>query len=183
MGSFYTNLAVRGVTQSELLHWLRGRPAFVSKIQAGIVVVLDAACEDQAVPVLANLSSEISKAFHCHVFAILNHDDDVLYFELYGDGRRVDAYNSCPAFFEESPKSNDPVGGDAAQLCAIFGANDVAKLEAALRGNYVFAFERHRDMAVALGLPSFSVGLGYNYMNRGNLPPGAVNGEYVHSEA
>lgn len=183
MGSFYTNHTVRGPSQSELLEWLRDRPAYVSKSERGLSVVLDAESEDQDGEVLAGLASEISGQLNCHVLAVLNHDDDVLYFELYENGEKIDEYNSSPAFFNESAESDEPTGGNAALLSTIFGASDQGKVEAALRGDYVFAFERHRDLALALGLPMYSVGLGYNYVSEGDLPPDAPDGEYKHSEA
>ena len=183
MGSFYTNHTVRGPSQSKLLEWLRDRPAYVSKSERGLSVVLDAESEDQDGEVLAGLASEISGQLNCHVLAVLNHDDDVLYFELYENGEKIDEYNSSPAFFNESAESDEPTGGNAALLSTIFGASDQGKVEAALRGDYVFAFERHRDLALALGLPMYSVGLGYNYVSEGDLPPDAPDGEYKHSEA
>ena len=183
MGSFYTNHTVRGPSQAELLDWLRDRPAFVSKSERGLSVVLDAECEDQDGEVLASLAADISGQMNCHVLAVLNHDDDVLYFELYENGEKIDEYNSSPAFFDDSADSNEPKGGNAALLSSVFGASDPAKVEATLRGEYVFAFERHRDLALALGLPMYSVGLGYNYVSEGDLPPNAPDGEYKHSEA
>jgi hypothetical protein len=183
LGSFYTNHTVRGPSQAELLDWLGDRPAFVSKSERGLSVVLDAECEDQDGEVLASLASGISGQMHCHVLAVLNHDDDVLYFELYENGEKIDEYNSSPAFFDDSADSDEPKGGNAALLGKVFGDSDPAKVEAALRGEYVFAFERHRDLALALGLPMYSVGLGYNYVSEGDLPPDAPDGEYKHSEA
>jgi hypothetical protein len=183
LGSFYTNHTVRGPSQKQLLEWLHDRPAFVSKSEGGLSVVLDAECEDQDGQVLADLASAISKEFSCHVLAVLNHDDDVLYFELYVNGDKIDEYNSSPAFFDESAEADEPIGGNAQQLCNVFGAADPEKVEVALRGEYVFAYERHRDLAVALGLPMYCVGLGYNYVSEGNLPPDAPDGEYIHSEA
>ncbi|MBQ0944525.1 hypothetical protein KAK07_14400 [Ideonella sp. 4Y16] len=183
MGSFYTNHTVRGPSQAQLLEWLHDRPAFVSKVEHGQAVVLDAECEEQDGEVLAGLASQISKQFSCPVLAVLNHDDDVLYFELYENGIKTDEYNSSPSFFDESADTDEPLGGDAERLCSVFNATDPEKVEAALRGDYVFAFKRHRDLALALGLPIYSVGLGYNYVSEGDLPPDAPDGEYKHSEA
>jgi hypothetical protein len=174
---------VRGPSQDQLLDWLHDRPAYVSKCEGGLSVVLDAECEDQDGEVLSGLASEMSAKFSCHVLAVLNHDDDVLYFELYENGNKIDEYNSSPAFFDESAESDEPIGGNAAQLCKVFGAADPTKVEVALRGDYVFAFERHRDLAVALGLPMYSVGIGYNYVSEGDLPPDTPDGEYKHSDA
>jgi hypothetical protein len=183
LGSFYTNHTVRGTSQAKLLEWLHDRPAYVSKSERGLSVVLDAECEDQDGEVLASLAKRMSGDLNCHVLAILNHDDDVLYFELYENGNKIDEYNSSPGFFDESSDSDEPTGGNAALLCTIFGASDPDRVEAALRGDYVFAFERHRDLALALGLPMYSVGLGYNYVSEGDWPPDAPDGEYKHSEA
>ena len=183
MGSFYTSHTVCGPSQQDLLGWLERRPAMVSRTENGLTVLLDQECEEQNGEVLASVASQISKDFDCHVLALLNHDDDVLYFELYGSGEKMDEYNSSPAFFSEDAESNDPVGGNVALLCSIFEAKDAAAVEEALRGDYVFAFERHRDLAVALGLPLHSVGIGYNYASEGDLPPDTPNGEYQRSEA
>jgi hypothetical protein len=62
----------------------------------------------------------------------------------------------------------------------VFGVANSAPIETALRNpDYVFAVERHSDLALALGLPEFSVGLGYTYAEAGDLPPGT----YTHSGA
>jgi hypothetical protein len=184
MGSFYTNHTVRGPSQQELLDWLGTRPALVSKTQARTTVVLDAACEDQDGEKLAELAAQISSHFRCAVLAVLNHDDDILYFELYENGQKTDEYNSNPAYFSEDAEPDEPSGGDATRLCSVFGAADPGNVDTVLRKTeYVFATERHHALALALGLPLHSVGLGYNYVSEGDLPPGCPNGEYRHSEA
>jgi hypothetical protein len=184
LGSFYTSHTVRGPAQQQLLNWLGQRPALVSKTESGITVVLDAACEDQDGEKLSSLAAQLSSHFKCPVLAILNHDDDILYYELHENGEKTDEYNSNPAYFDDSAESDEPSGGDAHRLCSVFGASDPAKVDAILRDSeYVFAMERHLALAQALGLPLHSVGLGYNYASEGNLPPNTPDGEYRHSEA
>src|SRR2546421_4099689 len=117
MGSFYTSHTVRGPSQQALLAWLGARPALVSKTEAGTTVVLDAACEDQGGEKPAELAAQISGHFQCAVLATLNHDDDILYFELYENGVKTDEYNSNPAYFDEDAESDEPSGGDATRLC------------------------------------------------------------------
>jgi hypothetical protein len=182
LGSFYTSHTVRGPSQAQLLEWLRGRPAYVSECERGQVVVLDAACEEQDLEVLANFASRLSKEFCSPVLAVMNHDDDILYFELYEDGKKIDAYDSSPGYFDVDSESDAPTGGDAALLCRTFGATDHEQVEASLRGEYDFAVERHRDLAVALGLPLCAVGLGYEYVSKGESSPDAPDSEYTHTE-
>ncbi len=182
MGSFYTSHLVRGPSQSQVLSWLGDRPAFVSKTDNGNTVVLDAACESQDGEELAALATGLSAHFDCTVLALLNHDDDILHFELYERGEKTDEYNSTPGYFDGSDSAAGPTGGDALRLASLFGAADSSAVESVLRKpDYVFAMERHRDLAAALGLPAFSVGLGYTYAEAGELPPGTVPGTYAHS--
>jgi hypothetical protein len=184
MGSFYTSHIVRGPSQSQVLAWLKERPAYVSVTQGGTTVVLDAACESQDGEELAELAAGLSAQFKCPVLALLNHDDDILYYELHESGKKTDEYNSSPGFFGEGESEAGPSGGDAARLAKAFGVTDSAPIEAALRNpGYVFAMERHRDLAAALGLPEFSVGLGYTYAEAGEFPPGTPPDAYTHSGA
>jgi len=184
MGSFYTSHVVHGASQPQILAWLKQRPAYVSVTHGRTTVVLDAACESQDGEELAALASDLSTQFKCPVLALLNHDDDILYFELYENGEKTDEYDSSPGYFGEGDPEAGPAGGDAARLAKIFGVADSAPIEATLRNpDYVFAMERHRDLAAALGLPEFSVGLGYTYVEAGDLPPGTAPGTYTHSGA
>lgn len=182
MGSFYSSHVLRGPSQAQVLKWLGDRPAFVSQTVAGNTVVLDAACESQDGRALAALASGMSAHFGCAVLALLNHDDDILYFELYENGRKIDEYNSMPGYFGDGDPEAGPAGGDAARLAAIFGAANSAQVEDVLRKrDYAFAVERHMDLALALGLPAFSVGLGYTYAKDGQFPLGTTPDTYRHS--
>ncbi|HEX8610427.1 MAG TPA: hypothetical protein VF800_04000 [Telluria sp.] len=171
MGSFYTSHTVRGPSQQTLLAHMNQRRAFVSREEGGNVTVLDEATECQDPQVLGALGQSLSACFACPVLAVLNHDDSFLYLELYENGEKTDQYNSDPAAFSDEDGDEDgfgvPEGGDAARLCAAFGAADVAavaQVEAVLRdASFMLAVERHERLAEALGLPAFSVGLGFTY--------------------
>jgi hypothetical protein len=69
-----------------------------------------------------------------------------------------------------------PEGGDAKKLCAAFEANMITEVEAILRkpsvdeDGYVFAFERHADLAGTLGIPPFGVGASFSSISNGELP-------------
>ncbi|NHZ98399.1 hypothetical protein [Massilia sp. CCM 8734] len=166
MGSFYTSHTLRGPSQQAVLAHMNERRAFVSREEDGNLTVLDEASECQDPQVLGALAQSLSAFFACPVLALLNHDDNFLYLELYENGAKTDQYNSNPAAFSEDDEDGFgvPQGGDAARLCAAFGAADVGAVEAVLRDeSFMMAVERHERLAEALGLPAFSVGLGFTY--------------------
>lgn len=182
MGSFYTSHTLHGPSQDRVLEWLAGRPAYVSTTDRSVTTVLDKECESQDGESLATLAQQLSEHFGCAVLAVLNHDDDILYFELYESGEKTDEYNSSPGYFGEEVEDDGPTGGDADRLVAAFGAGSAENVGIVLRKpDYVFATERHRDLFAALGLPAASVGLGFNYVEAGDLPPWAPAGYFARS--
>src|SRR5262249_3594018 len=108
--------------------------------------------------------------------------DDIFWYQLYLSGELVDEYDSLPGYFDASAEPSAPAGGDAQKLCKAFGAASVAQVESILRKSsfdedgYVFAVERHTDLARALGIPSFGVGAGFRYVADGELPEGLDEG-------
>jgi len=178
MGNFYTNYTLRGPSQQEVAKALAGRSAIVTPAQGGCVVVFDERSEEQDDKVIAALAARLSRDFGCPVLAVLNHDDDILWYQLYLDGTLADTYDSSPGYFNPSAKPSAPAGGDARKLCNAFGAAKVAEVEAILRKSslggegYVFAVDRHADLARDLGIPPFGVGVGFNDIADGELPDG-----------
>jgi hypothetical protein len=182
MGSFYTSHTLRGPSSSDVLAFLKDRSAYVSTSDSPVTVVLDEACESQDVQLLADLGARLSSHFRCPVLAMLNCDDDVLYFELYEDGEKTDEYDSYPAYSGEEKADERPSGGDASRLAAVFGGKDVGAIEAILRrSDYVIETRRHMDLADALGLPKFAVGIGYRYAADNNLPPEISKANFVRT--
>lgn len=168
MGSFYTSHTLRGPSQQAVLAHLdqQERRAFVSREEGGNITVLDEATECQDPQVLGDVAQRLSAFFSCPVLAVLNHDDSFLYLELFENGEKTDQYNSNPAAFSEDDEEGFgvPQGGNGARLCAAFGAADPAAVDAVLRDeSFMMAVERHERLAEALGLPAFSVGLGFTY--------------------
>jgi len=117
----------------------------------------------------------------------MNHDDDILWYQLYESGTLSDTYDSCPDYFdfdgEGEPRG--PTGGDAGKLCNAFAHGDREQVEGILRKSledgYVFAFQRHADLVEALGLPAFAVGFAYASFGRGEPPDGLPPGEVVRT--
>src|ERR1700722_105533 len=179
MGSFYTNYTLRGLSQQAVAAALAGRSAIVTPEQDGCVVVFDEESDQQNSEIIAELAARLSTGFGCPLLAVLNHDDDILWYQLYVNGELMDEYNSAPDYFDALEEAESaPSGGDAAQLCSAFGVNNVREVKRILTkpslddDGYVFALDRHSDLASALGIPSFSVGAGYELVSAGEFPPG-----------
>lgn len=80
--------------------------------------------------------------------------------------------------------SSGTVGGNAQVLAESFESGMASELHDVLRtphqadSKYVCETMRHRDIVAALDLPVFSVGLGYGYFQRRNLP-GVPTSEFL----
>jgi len=177
MGSFYVNYTVRSSDQAAVVKSLKGRSAYVTPVKDGAVVAVDEAAETQKADAVREVGELLSTGLNTAVLAVLNHDDDMLWYGLFERGRLTDEYDSSPGYFDGD--TGPPAGGDARTLCAAFGrAGKEKELETILRKQsadeegYVFAYERHADLVRALGLPDFAVGCGFNYVEEGELPEG-----------
>jgi hypothetical protein len=166
MGNFYTNYTLKGPNQQAVASALKGRTAVVTPDYNGCVTIFDEQSDKQDPKIISDLATRLSNEFGCPILAVLNHDDDILWFQFYENGKLLDEYDSTPGYFDGAEPST-PTGGDAKKLCAIFGAGDVTAVEKILRkalldeDGYVFAFQRHADLVGALGLPEIGVGFSY----------------------
>lgn len=178
MGNFYTNYTLRGPSQQAVAAALVGRSAVVTPAQDGCVVVFDEQSDEQDSAVITELASRLSRGLRCPVLAVLNHDDDIFWYQLYLSGELADEYDSSPGYFDPLAEPSAPKGGDAQKLCSAFGVATFAEVDSILRrssfdeGGYTFAVERHTDLACALGIPSFGVGAGFRNVSDGELPEG-----------
>ncbi|MDG3004331.1 hypothetical protein [Paludisphaera mucosa] len=172
MGNFYVNFSVKGADPRKVADALgrAGRRAIVTPVQSGFVVAYEKEADTQATRPIVEVGAMLSRELDRTVLAVLNHDDDVLFYWLFAEGELADSYNSDPDAFKEE-EGTPPLGsGDAARLCGLLRAGaDAAAVEAALRGNFVFATERHERLAELLNLPAWSVGFGYEYVDDGEL--------------
>lgn len=178
MGNFYTNYTLRGPGPQTVATVLAGRSAIVTSAHNGCVVVFDEEADEQDTHVISELAGRLSRELSCPVLAVLNHDDDIFWYQLYLNGALTDEYDSSPGYFDGDAEPSAPVGGDAQKLCSTFGSSAVAETEDILRrssfdeGGYTFAVDRHADLARVLGIPSFGVGSGFGYVSEGELPEG-----------
>ena len=179
MGSFYVNYTVRSADQAAVARSLKGRKAYVTPARDGKLVVTDQAAETQEAGAVQEVGELLSRSLRTTVLAVLNHDDDMLWYGLFDHGRLTDEYNSAPGYFDGG--DDPPSGGDARKLCAAFGrAGSEKQLESILqKSDYVLAMERHLDLIKALGLPDFAVGCGFSYVEEGELPEGLSESELL----
>jgi hypothetical protein len=185
MGNFYTNFTLRGPSQQAVAKALAGRSAIVTPAQDDCVVVFDEQSDTQDEAIISPLAASLSRELGCPVLAVLNHDDDIFWYQLYLRGELADEYDSSPGYFDPSAEPSSPIGGDALKLCSAFGVGNVAEVESVLRKSafdedgYTFAVERHTDLARLLGIPSFGVGSGFQYIAEGELPDGLEQDDLV----
>jgi hypothetical protein len=182
VGSFYTNITLRTPDTDRVEAALRQvrRTAFIAPPSEGCTVVFDEASESQDLDILGALAMHLSRACGCPALAVLNHDDDVFIYLLYEAGELVDEYNSAPSYFDDDADLDaSPSGGDAERLTRIFGSSgESSQVEHVLRAptgtddGFVFATDRHRELARVLGVPSSAVGAGFTYLSEGEVPEG-----------
>lgn len=178
MGNFYMNYTVRGVGQLAVATVLTGRRCIVTPSVNNCVVVFNEEPNDQDLQTISQLGAKLSAELHCPVLAVLNHDDDILWYQLYSGGKLEDEYDSSPGYFDALSQPSAPAGGDAQKLCSVFGSTKVAEVESILRKSafdddgYMLAFERHGDLAKTLGISAFGVGTAYASSENDEWPEG-----------
>jgi len=180
MGSFYTNVTLRTTDSVSVRHELTKRraTAYVSRLDADALVVFERDSEDQDPVVLRKLSAALSSALSCAALAVTNHDDSVLLYALFQNGKLVDEYNSAPDYFDEGDKGKGR-GGDATLLTATLGVpgeasriREILALEGGTEDGVVFETDRHEQLVDALGLPHSAIATGYNYLEESEYPEG-----------
>lgn len=187
MGNFYTNYTLRGPTQADVSAALAGRRARITPMHQGCIVVFDELSDSQDTTLITRLASELSETFSCPVLAILNHDDDILWYQLYWNGDLTDEYDSTPGYFDPDSEPSSPNGGDVEKLCAAFDCHDRATVERVLRKStfdddgYVFAMDRHADLVRALGISDYAIGTAYASFDDYEVPEGLSLNQMMHS--
>jgi len=177
MGNFYVNITTRGAIIKDILDYLKSKKlsAYLIEGPKGFCTIYEEICDDQETKHISNLLEEITQECNCAAIGILNHDDDILAYELWSNGKKVDEYDSCPGYFSGDEGRFDPEGGDAKLLSELMGdGGNVETIDKVLKATgdegYVFAVERHEALAKAIGLPIHSVGYGFRYISGGEIP-------------
>lgn len=177
MGNFYVNYTVRTADQPRVVKALSGRKAFVTPPSGGALVVYDEAADSQEQATVMALGELLSSSLDAPVLAVLNHDDDLLWYGLFEHGECTDEYDSSPGYFDPEGMPQPPSGGDVEKLCAAFGSLNhdeiaqILKKSAMDDDGYLFAIDRHEDLVKALNLPDYAVGFRYALIAQGDIPP------------
>jgi hypothetical protein len=190
VGNWYTNVAVKGPQQAQVVALLEelGHRAYVTPDIAGWIVVYDQQTDEFDLELLESLALTLSTRLFCPALASCNADDDVLWLALYNNGNLATRYASSRKSFEDGDEFPD-VKDTACVLAQVFEKPEAEKqvlrilrkshgilglLNRALKARlaYVVEVERHLDLSDLLGMPRAAVGLGYSYVNRGETPEG-----------
>lgn len=114
MGSFITNLHIRGAEQQPVIEALKSLwifPVYVGNTPGNAWISIYPEAVDQNAKELSGIAGYLSGILHQPVIAFLVHDSDVLLYWLFDDGRTLDLYDSAPGQFAgRKPK---PTGGNA----------------------------------------------------------------------
>ena len=188
MGNFYVNFSVKGAEQGQVVAVFEGacRRSIVTPSREGYVVAFDEEADSQDIESILEVGALLSRELGLATLAVVNHDDDILAYWLFERGESVDSYNSNPDYFGAEPEDEDngappSRGGDAMKLVALLSPGaDVAAVEAILRGDSVFAVEQHEQLVEALGLPAWSVWLGYKYVADGQVEDETDVDQFIH---
>jgi hypothetical protein len=190
MGNWYTNVAVKGAQQPNVVAVLEelGRRAYVTPEDSGWIVVYDQQTDEFDLSILESLALTLSTRLSCITLASCNADDDVLWLALYENGALSTRYASSRKAFEDGEEF--PKLEETAQVLArIFqkpevknqvwrllrkshGILGLLRLYLKFRLAYVFEIERHLELSNLLGMPRSSIGFGYTCINKGETPEG-----------
>ena len=168
MGNFYVNHTVRAHDLAAVADVLRAsrRKAWLAPPVDGQIVVYDEASDTQDTAALSSLAETLSRKLQASCLAVLNHDDDVLMYELHEGGECTETFSSNPGF-----TCHLIAGSRGARLCSAWGVPRMAFTVAALlRRKFTFAIDLHTELAMAVGLPFHSIGAGFKYIQEGEVP-------------
>lgn len=184
MGNFYVNFTVKCDDPLRCASVLKqaGRKAVITPPLNGTLVVFEEESDSQDPQAIEAVGALLSRGLSAPVLGVLDHDDDILAYWLFEDGRLSDTYDSHPDYFNHTAK-RPPAGGDAQRLCAAFSVPAAApRVDAILRdaNGYLFAVERHEALVAALGLPEYALGMGYEYLSRDECPEELDPDQLIH---
>jgi hypothetical protein len=169
----YTQIFARTQRPTQALGALKDLDAYMFPHTSAGTLICERTSEAIDVRILVQVSSGISRNVGRRpaVLAIAGDNSAGFWCGLF-DGGDVPCFEhnrlTGPRDFTRSPA--DP--GQVVKLCDIFDVDDrVDEVYSALTGpGYDTAVERHAALALALGLPHWSPGIGYSRIMEGDLP-------------
>jgi hypothetical protein len=86
MGAFYVNYTVKGFDQKAVVRALSGRKVFVAAERNGYIFVFDKEADAQNQEAIAKLAAQLSASLQSTLLTVLDHDSDILWYQLYECG-------------------------------------------------------------------------------------------------
>jgi hypothetical protein len=179
MGNFYTNVVVRGPTESDLRATLvaLNRTGFTVTHPDGFVFVYDEEADTQKQGVVESLALTLATRLRCPALAALNHDDDALLLWLYDREGNETRFGWGVSFDgEERPSSVENFAG---QVRRVFGTVEDTSTPDALNSlqmrllewfaSRFLAVQQHSRLLRLSGIPRAPGMMGYRYIYQGEL--------------
>lgn len=169
MGNFYTNVTLPGASFDSVVDVMRSlnRDAHVDG-DGKVVIVYDRLTDEQDTEILAALAERLATDTNGIAFAVLNHDDDILWFQLYRRDVLVAEYAS-----EGGPRTAVRAMGRT------LGCPSAAlRLWYVLHRPYVFQIDRHEALNRIIGFPEATL-LGFTYIDRGERTDDMSQGRII----
>jgi hypothetical protein len=178
MGNNYLNVSVRGLSQQQIVDFLRQMnvSAFVGpqeKAWSCFASILTFERPNGFPPPMPEqVAAQISENLNTVAVYCINSDDDVLELNLFAKGLSIARYNSRPGNFTEDPSEEDlkPRLTNIEAFAELRPNVDLAALREAFLEDYVFAFERHERLYAVLGMPDYSVAFDYDDFKKRRYP-------------
>lgn len=169
MGNFYCNFTTRGPSTDEISRVLNEnhRAAYVTPTLGGKTVIFDQAADKLDPSEIDTVGAMLSRELKCPALAAVVADDDELWLALYEAGERRVEYSSRGA------------NRGAYAFSRAFGRAWIFPLIWVLLQWPYFIFEswRHGLIAKALGVPGWSVAMGFRYIQQDELPDGLAESD------
>lgn len=173
MGSFYVNICVQNVLQSQIANILENidDQAIIGPEQNGWCGFVSNALDSQDLKLIDTFLEGLSRKFGTHAVSVLNHDEDILAIRLWKSGGLIAEYSSCPGYFRRNPSDADLQAAFINMDAFVALASNTPDSEFRHRmldgdDGYVDTLEAHAFFIRALGLPDYTLGFGFRDASR-----------------
>lgn len=172
MGNFYTNITLRNVAMESVIAEMRelDRESYVYG-GGGVSIVYDSETEKQDTSILSALAEHLATRLSTTAFAVLDHDDDLLWFQLFRQNELLAEYANVAG----PPTNVTALATTLATKWSWF------RLWFILRRPFIAQISRHVALNKVFGFPEACI-LGYEYLHRGERTDDMAKGQLVHIE-
>jgi hypothetical protein len=175
MGSFYVSVCVSDLSATQLEQWLEQQPfaSYFGPTEDNWTCLVSEPLDKQDQKVIDAFGFILTGGAQRKAVAVLNHDDDILTVDVYEDGQRSGSYNSCPGYFKRDPSPEDlkPRLASPEAFARMRPLLESDQIVRALTDTATTdPWDIHSALVSLLGLPHYSIGMGFRYVARGESP-------------